>query len=254
LIAATSWGLLPSISAAGDRQMAIDRWMLDQLLNAASPTALVRFYRWAGPCLSLGRHLQPMPLPMPWQATLPQVRRPTGGAAVLHGGDLCYAIALAQPPRGRRAAYNLINLWLRLAFAAAGQALSSGKQPQLVSGSDCFSRATVADLVGSEGEKRIGSAQLWQRGKLLQHGSIQLKPDAQLWRLLFAAEPPPPLGDSCNCSQLELSLIDLATNWLFATEPIQCNLPELPFAGAGTTASGRAATLSAIEVSDSPRG
>ena len=97
-MAGQQWGLLPSLQAGGAEQMQRDRWMLDQL---ASPTgegvqALLRFYRWSEPTLSLGHHQE-----APARAAasgLPVVRRPSGGAAVLHGGDLCYAIALAQPP------------------------------------------------------------------------------------------------------------------------------------------------------------
>ena len=49
--------------------------------------------------------------------------------------------------------------------------------------------ATAADLVHADGSKRIGSAQLWRGGRLLQHGSIQLVPSASLWQELFRCSP-----------------------------------------------------------------
>ena len=84
--------------------MGVDRWMLSQLND--EQTVLLRFYQWQQPTLSLGHH-QSAP-PNSSGLSIPVVRRPSGDAAVLHGGDLCYAIALAQPPRGQRRAYRLL--------------------------------------------------------------------------------------------------------------------------------------------------
>lgn len=53
---------------------------------------------------------------------------------------------------------------------------------------DCFGTATGADLVLADNSKFIGSAQL-RRGKaILQHGSIRLEPDAELFNQVFSAE------------------------------------------------------------------
>ncbi|HEY9652505.1 MAG TPA: lipoate--protein ligase family protein, partial [Coleofasciculaceae cyanobacterium] len=50
---------------------------------------------------------------------------------------------------------------------------------------NCFGTATGADLVTAQGYKFIGSAQL-RRGKaILQHGSIRLQPDAELFTQVF---------------------------------------------------------------------
>ena len=84
--------------------MGLDRWMLSQL--SEEQPVLLRFYQWQQPTLSLGHH-QSTPTTTSG-LSIPVVRRPSGGAAVLHGGDLCYAIALAQPPRGQRRAYRCL--------------------------------------------------------------------------------------------------------------------------------------------------
>ena len=46
---------------------------------------------------------------------------------------------------------------------------------------NCFSTSTYADLIDENGQKRIGSAQFWRKGRLLQHGEIILDPPKELW-------------------------------------------------------------------------
>jgi len=235
------WALMPSLTASGPRQMALDRWMLEELTRGGGPGALLRFYRWNKPCISLGHHQSPFGL----TTNLPVVRRPTGGAAVLHGGDLCYAIALAQPTGGPRAAYGLINRWLQRSFEQLGNPLrpgSTGQDRQLI---NCFASGTAADLLGTKGEKRIGSAQLWRRGLLLQHGSIQLNPDPGLWRMLFDQEAPQALGLALG-DTIEAELQTEAQAWLFGTQPEELPLPAIT--------SGNDATLWAIGAKAMPIG
>ena len=235
------WALMPSLTASGPRQMALDRWMLEELTRGGGPGALLRFYRWDKPCISLGHHQSPFGL----TTNLPVVRRPTGGAAVLHGGDLCYAIALAQPTGGPRAAYGLINRWLQRSFEQLGNPLrpgTTGQNRQLI---NCFASGTAADLLGTKGEKRIGSAQLWRRGLLLQHGSIQLTPDPGLWRMLFDQEAPQALGLALG-DTIEAELQTEAQAWLFGTQPEELPLPAIT--------SGNDATLWAIGAKAMPIG
>ena len=251
-MAGQSWALLPSLCLGGQEQMQLDRWMLQQVSNGANPNgpqALLRFYRWSSATLSLGHHQAPPAGKT--SSALPWVRRPSGGATVLHGGDLCYAIALAAPPRGRRQAYGDLNQWLQSSFQLLGQQLCSGNEPQRRQLPHCFASATAADLVDRGGSKRIGSAQLWRQGRLLQHGSIQLNPDQQLWRQLFADAAPTPL-DAGSAERLESLLITQAQGWLFARAPLQWAWPE-PWPWAALT-SGSAATVSAIGASERPRG
>ena len=191
------WRWIPPITAAGGTQMAIDRWMLDQLEAGGSPC--LRLYRWSRPTLSLGRHQQR--LEPHWQALAEQgllelVRRPSGGRAVLHAGELTYALACRPASINRTQAYRACCRWLQDALAQAGLPLgfgggaagsSCGEAQQR---SSCFATATAADLVHSDGSKRIGSAQLWRGPHLLQHGSLLLTPPAPLWQLVFGAAPP----------------------------------------------------------------
>ncbi|MEK9630738.1 MAG: lipoate--protein ligase family protein [Synechococcus sp.] len=243
------WGLYPDLNSSGSVQMGLDRWMLSQL--SEEQPVLLRFYQWQQPTLSLGHHQGP--LPNSAGLDVPVVRRPTGGAAVLHGGDLCYAIALAQPPRGQRRAYRLLNQWLQAGFAHLGSALIDGNSEQQRGQQNCFGQATEADLVDPLGIKRIGSAQLWQRGRLLQHGSIPLQPPAELWQQLFNEPAPPALPEAFSPNRLRQVLLQLAEQWLLGSKPNQLAWPEEPERLAAIT-SGKAATVSATGPSDKPKG
>jgi lipoate-protein ligase A len=190
---------IPALSTNGATQMALDGWMLDQLMTQGSGPIL-RFYRWSPAAISLGYHQRQWSEHwscLNWQSQLVElVRRPTGGRAVLHQGDLTYAIAL--PLMGnRQTAYQiicdaLITAWqqfdVMLNYGTAG----SSYRDQ----ANCFALATPADLVTPEGYKLIGSAQLRRDRYVLQHGSIRLWQNLDLARQVFAhastLEPVPP--------------------------------------------------------------
>jgi lipoate-protein ligase A len=186
---------IPPLRLGGAWQMAIDSWLLDRAALASTPGhgAIVRLYRWQRPTVSLGFHQRRIPGHW-WElaaaGVIDLVRRPSGGRAVLHAGDLTYALVWPQASPQRREAYELACGWLLHAFAALGQPLRFGHQAASRERSSCFATSTAADLVQQDGAKRIGSAQLWRRGCLLQHGSILLSPPAGLWRQLFGHEPP----------------------------------------------------------------
>jgi lipoate-protein ligase A len=208
---------LPPCTLSGVWQMAIDAWLLDQIGGGQRSGPLLRFYRWSQPTLSLGQHQRAIDerwLRLAREGRLDLVRRPTGGSAVLHGGDLTYALLWPDPPRRRREAYHLCCHWLREAFAAMGQPLEMGDAPARGDQPNCFASSTAADLVHHGGAKRIGSAQLWRGRSLLQHGSVLLAPDAELWQAVFG-EPAPslpalPLGGEA----LEAELLAAALRWL----------------------------------------
>lgn len=189
---------LPPLQLDGCSQMAIDRALLEASLALPGGAPALRLYRWNRPTLSLGRHQRS--LPRPWlelaeKGVIDLVRRPSGGRAVLHGGDLTYALIWPAAPARRQLAYGLACGWLCRAFAGLGQPLRFGRQAPSRDRESCFATSTSADLVHRDGAKRIGSAQFWQGGTLLQHGSIQIDPPRDLWLHLFGEVPPqlPPL-------------------------------------------------------------
>jgi lipoate-protein ligase A len=153
----------------------------------------LRFYSWRRPTLSIGFHQRRLPghwPPILRNRQLDLVRRPSGGRAVLHAGELTYALVWPQAPQRRAEAYVQACGWLRAAFAELGLPLTFGRQAASAGRSSCFATSTAADLVHANGAKRIGSAQLWRGGCLLQHGAILLEPPGQLWQELFHDPPP----------------------------------------------------------------
>ncbi|MFB6276784.1 MAG: lipoate--protein ligase family protein [Halothece sp.] len=172
--------------------MAIDAWLLHQRQQGKLPPTL-RFYRWQPPAISLGYHQKRFP--QHWQqlaetGTLDLVRRPTGGRAVLHQGDLTYAVVLSGVTGKRLAVYESICQFLIAGWERLGISLSYGRQGRgYREVANCFQAATGADLVTSTGAKLIGSAQLRRGETVLQHGSMQLHPDPDLFQQVFHQWP-----------------------------------------------------------------
>ncbi len=174
--------------------MAIDQWLFEQCHQGQHPPVL-RFYRWAPAAISLGYHQKDWPThwqTLQWQnEPIDLVRRPTGGRAVLHAGDLTYCIVLSHQSGHRRQTYEYIcefliqgwrSLGLDLEFGTSGR----GYQREV----NCFESATAADLVTPDGVKFIGSAQVWRGQTVLQHGSMQLQPNLGLRHSVFGGQAP----------------------------------------------------------------
>ena len=183
---------IPPLRLGGDWQMAIDEWLLERAVGGGGP--VLRLYDWRRPTLSLGFHqrrIDPAWRDLAAAGRIDLVRRPSGGRAVLHAGSLTYALIWPAPSAARGCAYRLACAWLQEAFAGLGQPLEFGRHAASADRASCFASGTAADLVHADGAKRIGSAQLWRRGSLLQHGCLLLSPPPQLWRQLFDDLPPP---------------------------------------------------------------
>ena len=201
--------LVPTQIRSGSEQMALDTLLLEQSCSDGSDALILRFYQWSRPTLSLGRHQGPPT--HQWRqlaisGDLDLVRRPSGGGAVLHAGGLTYALIWADPPRQRRQAYAQVNKCLQEGLQALGLELRPGINATERIVADCFAQSTTADLVDSGGCKRIGSAQFWKRGHLLQHGEIPLDPPQGLWEAVFETPPPCWTPSTPSAASLELAL------------------------------------------------
>ncbi|BAY07451.1 lipoate--protein ligase family protein [Calothrix sp. NIES-2098] len=195
------WRLIPLLEAAGNVQMAIDRWLLAQHQSGNHPPTL-RFYTWSPAAISLGYHQHQYPefwSNLIWQGEkLDIVRRPTGGRAVLHQSDLTYAVvtsglhgvdAKRLVARHRLQAYQKICEFLIQGWRSLGVELQYGTAGRgYIHNPNCFGTATGADLVLADGAKLIGSAQLRRAGAILQHGSMRLNQDAELFTQVFGGE------------------------------------------------------------------
>ncbi len=182
----------------GPSQMASDVMMLEKISQGSDLSITFRLYKWEGIWLSIGRHQKQLPehwINLVKNQNLKICRRPSGGSAVLHSGGITYSLAWQSPPTKRHEAYKETTKWLIDCFRELEIPLIFGKQPSSFASGNCFSSSTHADLIDENGCKRIGSAQFWRNGSLLQHGEILLDPPKELWIELFQ-EPPPNLNFS----------------------------------------------------------
>ncbi|MGV0024755.1 lipoate--protein ligase family protein [Phormidesmis priestleyi] len=192
-----TWRLIPLIEASGTVQMAIDRWLLDQHRLGHHPPTL-RFYTWSPVAISLGYHQRQFPeswKQLTWQgAAIDLIRRPSGGRAVLHQGDLTYAVITSGLSGRRMQDYQTICKFLIDGWRSLGVDLHYGNAGRgYIHSPNCFGTATVADLVLENGAKLIGSAQLRKDHAILQHGSMRLEPDIELYNRVFGASRLPQL-------------------------------------------------------------
>jgi lipoate-protein ligase A len=174
--------------------MALDWWLLEQHRLGLHPPAL-RFYTWSPAAISLGYHQHHYPevwRQLTWQNhPVDLVRRPSGGRAVLHQGDLTYAVVTSGIAGNRTQAYQKICEFLIQGWQSLQVNLEYGEAGRgYIHNPNCFGTATGADLVTSEGIKLIGSAQLRRDQAILQHGSIQLEPDPALFNQVFGVNLP----------------------------------------------------------------
>ncbi|HEY9640165.1 MAG TPA: lipoate--protein ligase family protein [Coleofasciculaceae cyanobacterium] len=231
------WRFIPPIRAAGRMQMAIDRWLLDQHQQGLQPPTL-RFYTWSPVAISLGYHQRRYPefwQHLIWQnQPIELVQRPSGGRAVLHQGDLTYAIVTsAQVTPGiagnRMQSYQYLCEFLIQGWRSLGVELHYGEAGRgYIHHPNCFGTATAADLVMPNGAKLIGSAQLRRGTALLQHGSMRLSPDAELFQQVFGEEREAiaPLRTGATealIQEVSLALAAAAASW-FGIQLMLCPL------------------------------
>lgn len=195
------WRSLPWLEAPGAVQMAIDEWLLEQHRAGHWPPVL-RFYGWSCPTVSLGYHQTQWPphwANIAWrQQPLDIVRRPSGGRAVLHQGDITYGLVVSGLSGRRAEIYRFLCQFLIEGWRSLGIHLQFGQARRgYIHNPNCFGTATAADLVTPDGYKLIGSAQLRRDRTLLQHGSIRLTPDPNLFAQVFQT----PLDSSAETSE-----------------------------------------------------
>ena len=176
--------------------MTIDTWLLDRQAQGHPPT--LRFYTWNPAAISLGYHQRQVAAhwaDLTWQgAAVEQVRRPTGGRAVLHQGDLTYALVTSEIQGDRLQVYQSLCEFLIQGWRSLGVELHYGQAGRgYIHNPNCFGTATGADLLTIEGAKLIGSAQLYRSSAVLQHGSMPLNLDPDLFEQVFGVRPELPI-------------------------------------------------------------
>ena len=176
--AVDDWRLVDDVDrerTAAD-QMVADLDLLDDVHRGGA--SALRLYTWTRPTLSLGRFQADDDVNRDacTRRGVEVVRRPTGGRALLHGGDLTYAV-VTRPRAGRAGGIAAIYEWIAsgliagLAEIGVGAAVARHDGP---AGPACFAGQQGADLRVGE-RKLCGSAQVWRDDCVLQHGSILLR-------------------------------------------------------------------------------
>ncbi len=165
--------------------MATDEAILEAHLKSIVPPTL-RIYKFTPPAVSFGyaQNIDEVLCQKIQSKGFNIVRRPTGGRAVLHFGDLTYAF-ICSAKGAPLSQYALVDDSVALAYKEISQALivfleSLGMSVEFGSNkanykdkNDCFLATTIGDLQ-HKGHKIVGSAQLRRRHAVLQHGSIIL--------------------------------------------------------------------------------
>lgn len=187
----TTWRFIRSGAQTPADNMAIDEAILiAHSEGRVEPT--LRFYGWEPAAMSIGYFQKESDVNVEEvkRQGLGFVRRPTGGRAVLHDRELTYSMIVNEEypglPKRVTEAYRvlsqgLLNGFVNLGLDAHMVNLASEEEKakyDAMGSAACFDSPSWYELV-VEGRKVAGSAQMRQRGVVLQHGSILLDLDAK---------------------------------------------------------------------------
>lgn len=186
----------------------------------------LRFYRWSPSCLSFGRHEPALKRYDRARITalgLDTVRRPTGGRAVWHAGELTYSVTAPEAAMGSLPdAYQRIHHTIASALRALGAPvqLAPARRGVPVDAGACFAAAAGGEVVLDAG-KVVGSAQLRHDGALLQHGSVLLDDDQSVVRDITRGPADAPdvrplstiLGHPAGWDEVAAAISDAAVPW-----------------------------------------
>lgn len=215
-----TWRLIDSGCGAGAGHMALDEALLLACADGAPPT--LRLFAFQPPALTLGRFqaaLRDVDSASCEANGLQVVRRPTGGRAVLHTADLCYAIVAPKndPQVGGsiRDSYCRLSEALTLALAKVGapaDCVADTEAAGYGASAACFALAAPYELQ-SDSRKLVGSAQVRSQAAFLQQGSVRLAADSGLEAALLGLEAPLPalsdvLGHMVSYDEMALAMRD----------------------------------------------
>lgn len=172
--------------------MARDQALLERAIAGEGP--FLRVYSWARPTLSLG-YFQKEEEVAEDLTGVDVVRRFTGGGAILHDREVTYSVAVPATHAWAQLDVNgsyleITRPLLQLLRSRLVLAKFRGGDEPAVKTPNCFAGSACPDLV-VQGKKLFGSAQRRKNGAILQHGSLLLDIDRELWARVFG----PRLGE-----------------------------------------------------------
>lgn len=181
---------------SGPANMGLDLELLGLAEDGQGP--FLRLYTWDGPWISFG-YFQKIERAVDagWaeKVGVRVVKRPTGGKALLHAGDLTYAVAVPERHEvaglGIVGAYEAISARVVAALRCVGVeaelgSRKPGSQERGERGTGPCAAEVMVESVMVGGKKLVGSAQVRRRGAVLQHGSVPVRDVREEWvRCLF---------------------------------------------------------------------
>lgn len=175
----------------GNKNMQIDKELLEDAIRRQSKETIFRFYGWSPKCVSLGRNQKAdfVDKAVLKKNGIDLVKRITGGRALLHDKELTYSYicpaSSLQDGESIMGSYYEISQIFIDQFKKIGIELEiSRKHHTNTNYNYCMMIATGADLC-YKGKKLIGSAQFRKDGYILQHGSILFDYNKTLLESLF---------------------------------------------------------------------
>ena len=183
-------------SCSGTYSMALDEYLFE---SAARPGQHVwRLYRWDPPAVSIGRNQrvgEAVNQQIMKEQKIAMVRRPTGGRAIWHSGDICFTHAGTTPGKAEsvssfkddymRAAHVVVGFLDALGIEAkisAGHI--GGKMPGGALKAPCFQSPGRFEITVG-GKKIAGIAQYRAGERFLIQGSIRLSEMDRRCKSLF---------------------------------------------------------------------
>ena len=185
----SSWFFLQDRQPRGAAEnMAVDEYLFD--LCHQQKAGFLRIYSWLRPTFSFGvsqKIEKAVNAGFIENNGYEYVRRITGGKAVLHDNEITYAVASSEDVFFREHdphhSYLLISRVLVDAFRSIGidASFSKGSSGEMArSHHPCFS-FPASNEIEVNGKKIVGSAQKRDRTALLQHGSIPVTMNYELY-------------------------------------------------------------------------
>lgn len=184
----TPWHLVLDGRCPSSENMERDLSLFRSVLDGSLPRAF-RIYNWDEPALTIGRHQKGF-APRDPGLSLPILRRPTGGGAVLHLDDLTFSISARENgpfPRGITGACGHVSSIFARALKACG--IEAKTRGECAAFSEvCFMRSSPVELC-VQGKKVLGLAMLRRKGHLLVQGVVPLRVDPGLCARVFGGRP-----------------------------------------------------------------
>ena len=189
--------------------MAVDDALLDSTLPEG--TAILRLYRWAPACLSLG-YFQSFKQRKDHHKSshIDCVRRASGGGAIIHDQELTYSFVFPSQELTSSdisGVYDLFHDSLISVFEKLGINAAKCVEPTASTVDQqaflCFLRHASGDVLLND-VKIVGSAQRRNKNQVLQHGSI----------LLRKSDFAPELPGIFELMDIDLTALTWVSDWL----------------------------------------